>query len=75
MVAARVGETDGVDIRGPIHRFLEHSGRVGGLASDQLLNAVHLAAELATSGAYQSDDEWRELREAIWHPLSSLEAE
>lgn len=75
MVAAQFGETDGVDIRGLIRQFLEHSGRVGGLASDQLLNAVHLAAELATSGAYQTDDEWRELREAIWHPLSSLEAE
>jgi MoxR-like ATPase len=75
MVAAQFGESDRVDVRRLIHQFLEHSGRVGGLASDQLLNAVHLAAELATSGAYQTDDEWRELREAIWHPLSSLEAE
>lgn len=75
MVAAQFGETDGVDIRGLIGKFLEHSERVGGLASDQLLNAVHLAAELATSGAYQTDGEWRELLEAIWHPLSALEAE
>ncbi|MEV6640353.1 MoxR family ATPase [Amycolatopsis sp. NPDC051371] len=75
MVAAQFGETDGLDIRGLIRQFLEQSERVGGLASDQLLNAVHLAAELATSGAYQTDDEWRELLEAIWHPLSSLEAE
>ncbi|WP_329055657.1 MoxR family ATPase [Amycolatopsis sp. NBC_01488] len=75
MVAAQFGETDQVDVQRLIRQFLETSGRVGGLAADQLLNAVHLAAELATSGAYQTDAEWKELREAIWHPLSSLEAE
>ena len=75
MVAAQFGDTDGLDIRRIIDQFLERSERVGGLASDQLLNAVHLAAQLATSGAYQTDSDWRDLLEAIWHPLSSLESE
>jgi MoxR-like ATPase len=74
MVAAQFGNPDGVDVARLITEFLERSKEVGGLASDQLLNAVHLAAELVTSGAYRPDDEWRELLKAIWHPLSSSEA-
>lgn len=71
MVAAQFGETDGVDINRLITEFMERSEATGGLASDQLLNAVHLAMQLATSGAYQPDDDWQELLKAIWHPLSS----
>jgi len=74
MVAAQFGESDKVDIARLITEFLERSDELGGLASDQLLNAVHLATELATSGAYQTDEEWRELLRAIWHPLSSAGA-
>ncbi|MFL6123516.1 AAA family ATPase [Actinophytocola sp.] len=71
MVAAQFGDTDGVDISRLISEFLARSEETGGLASDQLLNAVHLAMELATSGAYQPDDDWQELLTAIWHPLTS----
>jgi MoxR-like ATPase len=71
MVAAQFGDTDGVDVSRLIADFLARSEEAGGLASDQLLNAVHLALELATSGAYQADDDWQELLRAIWHPLTS----
>lgn len=71
MVAAQFGDTDGVDVSRLISEFLARSEETGGLASDQLLNAVHLAIELATSGAYQPDDDWQELLTAIWHPLTS----
>lgn len=71
MVAAQFGDTDGVDTSRLIAEFLARSEETGGLASDQLLNAVHLALELATSGAYQPDDDWQELLTAIWHPLTS----
>jgi MoxR-like ATPase len=75
MVAAQFRDTDGVDIGRLINDFLERSRELGGLASDQLLNAVHVATELATSGTYQTDDEWEELLRAIWHPLTSEEPE
>ncbi|HEY0805091.1 MAG TPA: MoxR family ATPase [Pseudonocardiaceae bacterium] len=75
MVAAHFGATDSIDVARLISDFLQRSGEVGGLASDQLLNAVHLATQLATSGAYQPDDEWEELLRAIWHPLSTAEFE
>ncbi len=71
MVAAQFGETDGVDISRLITDFMERSEATGGLASDQLLNAVHMAMQLSTSGAYQPDGDWQELLTAIWHPLSS----
>ncbi|MGH3621082.1 MAG: AAA family ATPase [Sciscionella sp.] len=74
MVAAQFDATEGVDIARLITEFLTRSEELGGLASDQLLNAVHLAAELATSGAFQADDEWKDLLAAIWHPLFSSEA-
>ncbi|HKS98380.1 MAG TPA: AAA family ATPase [Rugosimonospora sp.] len=58
----------------PAHRelivaFLERSRRVGGLAADQLLNAVHLA----TSGALRPDDAgaWDGLLDAVWNRLTS----
>ena len=73
LVAAQLGDTEGLDIRLLIENYLERSERVGGLASDQLMNAVHLARQLATSGAYQTDAEWKELLSAVWHPLQSPE--
>jgi MoxR-like ATPase len=78
MVAAQFGDTDGIDridVARLIADFTARSDATGGLASDQLLNAVHLAIELATSGAYQPDEDWQELLTAIWHPLSSSIAE
>lgn len=71
MVAAQFGDTDGVDVSRLIREFLVRSDETGGLASDQLLNAVHLAMQLATSGAYQPDNDWSEMLTAIWHPLTS----
>jgi len=71
MVAAQFGETDGVDISRLITDFMERSEATGGLASDQLLNAVHMAMQPSTSGAYLPDGDWQELLTAIWHPLSS----
>jgi MoxR-like ATPase len=49
-----------------IDEFLSNSERVGGLANDQLLNAVHLA----TSGAYQRDENWDLLRKTLWQRLN-----
>jgi MoxR-like ATPase len=73
MIAAQFGSADWVDTSKLIQDFLERSKDVGGLASDQLLNAVHLAAELATSGEYHPGEDWYELLTAIWHPLTSRE--
>jgi MoxR-like ATPase len=70
MVAAHLGDAEGVDLARLIADFLERSAQLGGLASDQLLNAVHLATQLATSGSYQLDQDWNKLLTAIWHPLS-----
>lgn len=78
MVAAQFGDVDGierVDVARLIADFTARSEATGGLASDQLLNAVHLAVELATSGAYRPDHDWQELLKAIWHPLSSSTTE
>jgi MoxR-like ATPase len=53
-----------------IQAYLERRVQVGGLAVDQLLNAVHLR----TSGAFPDADgeSWRRLVEAIWHRLSQV---
>jgi MoxR-like ATPase len=69
MVAAHFqGATNGM-VTDLVRRFVEKRESKGGLAADQLLNAV----QLATSGAFEpSDDErWSELLEAIWHRLSA----
>ncbi|GGO92363.1 AAA family ATPase [Wenjunlia tyrosinilytica] len=52
-----------------IRAFLSRGERVGGLAADQLLNAVYLA----TSGGIRTDHDdetWQAVLEAIWHRLS-----
>ncbi|MFT7834975.1 MoxR family ATPase [Saccharothrix sp. BKS2] len=66
MVAVHFGDARGVDIARLIADFLAHRDEVGTVSADQLLNAVHLA----TSGAYEPDEEWAELLKAIWHPLT-----
>jgi MoxR-like ATPase len=71
MIAAHFSDPAGVDVQRLIADFLARSNEVGGLSSDQLLNAVHLAVQLSTSGAFQLDEEWPELLKAIWHPLST----
>jgi MoxR-like ATPase len=52
-----------------VRKFVEKRESKGGLAADQLLNAVHLVK----SGAFgRPDDEaWSELLDAIWHRLSA----
>jgi MoxR-like ATPase len=52
-----------------VQQFVERSAVSGGLPADKLLDAVYLA----TSGAYQEDDEsWPRLVDALWRQLSSL---
>lgn len=50
-----------------VSEFLRRSDDEGGLATDQLLNAVHLA----TSGAYQGDVTWTRLVDLLWRQLST----
>jgi MoxR-like ATPase len=65
MVAAHFGEaTD--DRREMITTFLDRS-RAGGLAADQLLNAVYLA----TSGAARTQAGWDRLLDALWQALTA----
>jgi MoxR-like ATPase len=71
MVAAHFGALEGIELKQLITHFLEHSRQVDGLASDQLLNAVHLAIQLATSGDYRQDQDWENLLKWIWHPLTA----
>jgi MoxR-like ATPase len=65
MVAAHFREVPqrGQDL---IREFMARSENVGGLANDQLLNAVHLA----TSAAYQQDENWESLRDMLWRSLN-----
>ncbi|MFL6075321.1 MAG: AAA family ATPase [Mycobacteriales bacterium] len=69
MVAAHF--VDGVDQWRAelVAQFRERSEQVGGLATDQLLNAVHLAS----SGAFDAERDagWSDLLDAIWHQLSA----
>jgi MoxR-like ATPase len=69
MVAAHFPDGADGQHRELILAFLERSRRVGGLAADQLLNAVHLA----TSGVFQADGatDWDGLLDAIWNRLTS----
>ncbi|MGC9537787.1 AAA family ATPase [Streptomyces sp. UG1] len=80
MVMAHLRETAGgvesaVSTRaaGLIDRFLHNSRDRGGLAVDQLLNAVFLA----TSGRFPGDDEeaLEDLVDALWHRLDGAGAE
>lgn len=54
-----------------IRSFVNHSAREGGLANDQLLNAVYLA----TSGAYSEDENWNLLRNSLWQRLGAAGTE
>jgi MoxR-like ATPase len=69
MVAAHFqNNADGVTVE-LVRRFVEARVEKGGLAADQLLNAVHLV----TAGAVdpRDTDDWTELLDAIWHRLSA----
>jgi len=67
MVAAHFQGSTNSRIGDLIHRFVEQRQEKDGLAVDQLLNAV----QLATSGAFDGDDAFTELLDAIWHRLSA----
>ncbi|MER6086014.1 MoxR family ATPase, partial [Streptomyces sp. NPDC001833] len=49
-----------------IRAFVERSRQNGGLATDQLLNAIFLR----TAGVREDDESWGELLEALWRELS-----
>ncbi|MFE1883491.1 AAA family ATPase [Streptomyces diastatochromogenes] len=72
MVAAHFGDRLGPQQEQLIREFMRRSDLVGGLAADQLLNAVHLIS----SGYFPGDvtaagltEEWTVLLESVWHPL------
>lgn len=52
-----------------IEQFVARSRRDGGLAADQLLNAVHLV----TSGEYTYDELWDRLIDRVWQRLTEAE--
>ncbi|MFH8370050.1 AAA family ATPase [Streptomyces sp. NPDC018031] len=67
IVAAHLGDAEDPRTRELVEMFVERSRREGGLAADQLLNAVYLA----TSHAYRPGSEWEELLHAVWHRLDA----
>jgi MoxR-like ATPase len=66
MVAAHV-QTVPQNAHSMIAEFVASSEQEGGLANDQLLNAMHMA----TSGAYQHDQNWDLLRDSLWQRLTT----
>ncbi|GLW45743.1 ATPase AAA [Streptomyces sp. NBRC 14336] len=66
MVGAHFGDRLGARQQQLIEDFLRRREEVGGLAADQLLNAVHLVTSGHQAGP---PDDWEELLTAIWHPL------
>ncbi|MFI0821846.1 AAA family ATPase [Streptomyces sp. NPDC021098] len=68
MVTAHFGGERGRETRELIREFLDHSREHGGLATDQLLNTVHMLS----NGAAKSDEtSWARLRDALWHALGT----
>ncbi|MCP9207612.1 AAA family ATPase [Streptomyces sp. NEAU-Y11] len=67
IVAAHLGRADDPRAQELIQMFLERSELEGGLAADQLLNAVYLV----TSQSQVPGPEWEELLRAVWHRLDA----
>ncbi|MES9602009.1 MULTISPECIES: AAA family ATPase [Actinomadura] len=67
MVAAHFAERVDERTRQLIRDFLERRGDRGGLAADQLLNAVYLA----TSGGREPETGWERLMELVWQRLET----
>ncbi|MFG2357680.1 AAA family ATPase [Streptomyces sp. NPDC048521] len=65
MIAAHFRDQDGRH-DALIRAFVERSKANGGLATDQLLNAVFLR----TAGVREEDESWGELLDALWRELS-----
>ncbi|MFF8727060.1 AAA family ATPase [Streptomyces sp. NPDC015171] len=67
MVAAHFSPETAGQASGLIQQFLRHSAENGGLAIDQLLNAVHLV----TNGRFSMESEhWEPLLDAVWRALN-----
>lgn len=67
MVAAHFPDARSARTSRLIDEFMLRSAREGGLAADQLLNAVHLV----TSGTFDPEDgAWEKLLDALWRRLS-----
>ncbi|MBL1098767.1 AAA family ATPase [Streptomyces coffeae] len=67
IVAAHLGRADDPRAQELIQMFLERSELEGGLAADQLLNAVYLV----TSQSQVPGPEWEELLHSVWHRLDA----
>ncbi|MFF0480117.1 AAA family ATPase [Streptomyces sp. NPDC004435] len=65
MIAAHFRDQDGRH-EAMIQKFMERSREHGGLAADQLLNAVYLRS----AGVRDDDETWGELLDALWRRLS-----
>ncbi|MEU3604751.1 MoxR family ATPase [Streptomyces sp. NPDC035033] len=65
MIAAHFRDQDGRH-DAMIRAFMERSRQSGGLATDQLLNAVYLRS----AGVRDDDETWGELLDALWRQLS-----
>ncbi|GHJ37780.1 MoxR family ATPase [Streptomyces sp. TS71-3] len=65
MIAAHFRDQDGRHDT-MIREFVQRSRENGGLATDQLLNAVFLR----TAGVREEDESWSELLDALWRELS-----
>jgi MoxR-like ATPase len=72
-LAAMIYAHFGADETGLANRlaraFFERSRRLNGLATDQLLNSMHLV----TSDAYTEDELWGRLIDTVWQRLSEAE--
>lgn len=68
IVAAHLGSADDPRTQELIQLFRERNEREGGLAADQLLNAVYLTT---SAGPHGSGPGWEELLQAIWHKLDA----
>ncbi|RKN12911.1 MoxR family ATPase [Streptomyces radicis] len=70
IVAAHLGRADDPRVQELIRLFRERSEREGGLAADQLLNAVYLTT---SAGPHGTGPGWEELLQAIWHKLDAAD--
>jgi MoxR-like ATPase len=65
MVAAHFADRADEHMMELVHDFMEYRRIRGGLAAEQLLNAVYLA----TSGAHTADSSWHHLLDMVWQRL------
>ncbi|WP_223198523.1 AAA family ATPase [Solihabitans fulvus] len=68
MVAAHFSDDGGEVTAELVRLFADRRAKLGGMAADQLLNAVHLVRSGAGDGVEAAN--WSELLDAVWHRLS-----